>query len=330
MTHLQPTTTVAGAGRGSSPQAQQPVQKYDSSTRSTQDPLYPPGLGFSPRIRAIARARGLYIRGGVVVEYGNGSSLLDGPLVGLGLHGLAFDRTLDETQTTRIRPAVCLDLPWPPVVGIEHVPHWPPQVALHEERMAQRPGRRLSMLDDLDLETKNLLPLDLERACTRFSCTLCAGKRSDTSGTSCEVEPVDPQEFMNFSFLDEDDYAKSPSRPSMPSGEEDGSELDFLDESDTKSTDSDSASSGSPPSTGSPRIRECPMKDLWFRAEMTSEDIIDLWCEMHVVRDAKEDVTEYVLDEPIDEPEEALLDLDPSWKPSQVFRVEEEGEEEEA
>ena len=139
----------------------------------------------------------------------------------------------------------------------------------------------------------------------------------------CEVEPVDPQEFMDFGFLDEDEDAKSPSRPSVPSGEEDGSELDFLNESDTESTCSDSAISGSPRSTGMPKIRECPMRHLWFRAEMTPEDITDLWRETHVVPDVTEDGTDEVLDR------EVLLELDPSWKPSQVSRVEEEEEEKE-
>ena len=72
-----------------------------------------------------------------------------------------------------------------------------------------------------------------------------------------------------------------------------------------------------------PRTRECPMKHLWFRAEMTSEDIIDLWRETHVVPNVTEDGTDDVLEK------EVLLELDPSWKPSQVSRVEEEEEEKE-
>lgn len=81
---------------------------------------------------------------------------------------MAIDSALYDAQTVRIRPSVCLGLPWPPVLGVEHVPHWPPQVALHEEMMAQR-GEMLSMLGVLDLEAKNLLPVDLERACTALS-----------------------------------------------------------------------------------------------------------------------------------------------------------------
>ena len=56
---------------------------------------------------------------------------------------------------------------------------------------------------------------------------------------------------------------------------------------------------------------------------MTPEDITDLWRETHVVPDVTEDGTDEVLDR------EVLLELDPSWKPSQVSRVEEEEEEKE-
>ena len=84
MTHLQPTTTIAGpVVRPLSPQTQGPAQAQagDASPRPTQEPPYPPGLGFSPVFRSIALARSIDIPGEVVVHNGTGSSLLEEPLV---------------------------------------------------------------------------------------------------------------------------------------------------------------------------------------------------------------------------------------------------------
>ncbi|PIL24731.1 hypothetical protein GSI_12617 [Ganoderma sinense ZZ0214-1] len=325
--HLAPAPVADHAGQKSSPQVQRSMQVDGAGTRDTQEPLYPPGLGFSPPLRPIACARGLSILGDGVVEYRNGSSLLDGPLVGLGLHGVAIDRALDEAQTARILPAVCLGLPWPPVVDVEHVLHWPPQVALHEERMAG-PGLQLSTLDDFNLEAKNLMPLYLERACTGFSCSLCVEKASDAPGTSCEVEPINPEEYMDFTFLDEDDDPLAPSRPPAPYVEKDESDLDSLEESDTASTliDDGSACSGSPPSPTAPQRPVYPMKDGRFCADVTLGTMMNLWREEHAPGYATRDALVALF---IEASERAPPDPEPLWQPSQLSRVEERDEEDE-
>ena len=115
---------------------------------------------------------------------------------------------------------------------------------------------------------------------------LCRDKAS-ADGIACEVEPVDPAEFMDFSFLyREDDYPPIPTQPPTPSVEEAGSGPCPRGKSESASPDNDSASvCSSEPRAASPANLEnclCPMKDRWFRADLTSEDVLELWCEWHV------------------------------------------------